>query len=394
MHSKLLSILLLLAIVIVTTECSNYRRYLRNRDSVRRVYKQQLATNVQRLSKDTGGSKEQLFIDTDSQYVAEIGLGSKKAQMFKVVLDAGLANLWVPSKKCYTKACQKHNTYDSNASESYQADGRRVEIASGSGKLRGYLSADDLTLAGVTVKNQTFAEITRLPDTSAQFDGVLGLGFDASSIYNVPTPFHNMLSQKLVSSPIISLYQNLDQKTKPGGRVIFGGINHGIIDGLITYTNVTRKGYWQFKVDSIAMSDAGKIENQYEKKASRNDEQNYMAIIDTTNQMIAGPKDEVKKLNEKIGASEVAAGAYVLPDCNLTKLPNLVITIGGREFSLKPEQYVEKISQGSETTCLSGLIGFDISDLPLWILGNSFVGSFYTVLDYGNERIGFGDMKN
>lgn len=338
-----------------------------------------------------GATPEPLANYMDAQYFGEIALGTPP-QSFKVIFDTGSSNLWVPSKKCYSLACWIHKTYNSKVSSTYKEDGAPLEIRYGTGSMKGFLSSDDLSLAGVKVTGQTFGEATVLPGITfamAKFDGLLGMGFENISADHVVTPFQNMIKQKLVDEPVFSFYLNRDQSKSPGGEILFGGIDKNFIAGDITYTPVTSEGYWQFKMDSVTMDQIGD-----DKHSIVVCENGCQAIADTGTSLIAGPKAEVKKLNEAIGAVPLPGGEYVLPLCDFTSMPNLIFTIEGKQFSLKPEQYTMQIAQAGKTVCLSGLIGMDIPNHPIWILGDVFIGPYYTVFDYGNKRVGFAKTKN
>uniref|UniRef100_A0A6G1S7J2 Lysosomal aspartic protease n=1 Tax=Aceria tosichella TaxID=561515 RepID=A0A6G1S7J2_9ACAR len=350
--------------------------------------------------KAAGVAPEPLTNYMDAQYYGVIGLGTPE-QKFKVIFDTGSSNLWVPSKKCHSIACWVHSTYKSAHSSTYKNDGRPLEITYGSGSMKGFLSTDKLTVAGVTVNDQTFGEATVLPGlvfAMAKFDGILGMGFQKISVDNVVTPFQDMVDQKLVGAPVFSFYLNRDQTKSPGGEVIFGGVDEAHFEGDITYTPVTHETYWQFKMDGVKLVGGGNsklmangIEGQTVASACDN---GCQAIADTGTSLIAGPSEDVKKLNENLGAISMPGGEWVLPSCDLSLLPDMVFTISGKEFTLKPEQYILKVSAVGRTVCLSGLFGMDLQVGKLWILGDVFIGPYYTVFDLGQKRLGFAHTKD
>ncbi|CAN8001822.1 unnamed protein product [Ixodes pacificus] len=324
----------------------------------------------------------------DAQYYGEITLGTPP-QSFRVVFDTGSSNLWVPSAKCpFTNiACLLHRKYYSGKSSTYVKNGTQFEIRYGSGSVRGELSTDTMGVGDSSVTGQTFAEILHesgLAFLAAKFDGILGLGYPEISVLGVPTVFDTMVAQGVAAKPVFSVFLDRNASDPAGGEVLFGGIDESHYTGNISYVPVSKRGYWQVHMDGTRVGNNGSF-------CSGGCE----AILDTGTSLIAGPSDEIEKLNLLIGAAPFASGEYIVSCKSIDKLPKITFTLAGKDFVLEGKDYVLQMSSAGVPLCLSGFIGLDVPAPlgPLWILGDVFIGRYYTIFDRGNDRVGLANAR-
>lgn len=325
----------------------------------------------------TRATSEQLSNYMDDSYYGQITIGTP-GQTFLVLFDTGSSNLWVPGFPCTSSnaACQGHNTYNAGASSTAQQNGESFSIAYGTGSLSGYLATDTVTIGNMKIKGQTFAVATSEPGSTfvnAKFDGILGMGYQSISQDNVVPPFYNLYSQGLVSSNVFSFYLARQGTSKNGGELILGGIDSSHFTGKITYVPVSQQGYWQFTVKSISVNGVSVCNS-------------CQAIADTGTSLIAVPDSIYLNVQSLIGATPNAYGQYFVDCSSKSSLPVMTLKIGTGTFTLTPNDYIVSVNNNGQVLCMSA---FEDIGTDFWILGDVFIGKYYTIFDMGKNRIGF-----
>lgn len=309
---------------------------------------------------------------------SEITIGTPP-QTFKVVLDTGSSNLWVPSSSCSSIACYLHTKYDSSSSSTYVKNGSHFEIKYGSGSLSGFVSNDVMSIGDLQIKKQDFAEATEEPGLAfafGKFDGILGLGYDSISVNGIVPPFYNMVKQKLLDEPVFAFYLGSSEE---GSVATFGGLDKSHYTGKIEYIPLRRKAYWEVDINSIAFGDEVA------------DLDNTGAILDTGTSLNVLPSSLADMLNKEIGAKKSWNGQYTI-ECDKKKsLPDIVFNLAGSNYSLPASDYILEL-QGS---CISTFQGMDIPEPagPLIILGDAFLRRYYSVYDLGKNAVGLALAK-
>ncbi|XP_016994936.2 pepsin A [Drosophila takahashii] len=334
-------------------------------------------------------SRDNLINSHNTEYYVTADFGTPKNQQVTLLLDTASANLLVYSSKFVSESCTQHSGYSASKSQTYQANGQPFEIQFASQDvLTGILSTDTFTIGDLSIKNQTFAEINSAPQSlckRSNFDGILGLGLPEIALDGVTTPLDNILNQGLIDEPVFSLYVNRNASdASNGGVLLLGGSDPTLYRGCLTYVPLSKVGFWQITVGRVKIGGKQLCSN-------------CQAIFDVGTSLIIVPCAALKIINQKLGikASDLRNGVYTIDCKKISSLPNIVLNIGWKDFTLTPAHYILNYSG----TCVSGFSSLsncstvqtndDGEDLNnIWVFGDVFFGAFFTLFDFGLKLIG------
>ncbi|ETN82237.1 eukaryotic aspartyl protease [Necator americanus] len=313
---------------------------------------------------------------SNAQYYGTVQIGTPP-QTFQLLFDTGSSNLWFNCKKSST--CTETN--------------QPFEIQYGSGSMKGVVDNDVVCFGSdhkwCTDKTQGLACATQEPGLAfvgAKFDGILGMGWDRISVNNIPQPMDQIFANKaLCAEPVFAFWLNRDlNNNAAGGEMTLCGTDPAHYKGSIAWEPLVSEDYWRIKLGSVTIDGTTYTNGPVD------------SIVDTGTSLLTGPTDAIKKIQKKIGAFAIFNGEYEIDCKRIPQLPPITFNLGGQDFVLQGSDYILQVAQNGQTTCISGFMGLDIPapNGPLWILGDVFIGKFYSVFDNGNKRIGFAISAN
>ncbi|XP_060786817.1 pepsin A-like [Neoarius graeffei] len=317
--------------------------------------------------------QEPMTNDADLSYYGVITIGTPP-QPFKVIMDTGSSNLWVPSVYCSSQACQNHDQFNPHQSSTFQTSNQCISIAYGTGSMTGFLGYDIVTVGGISVRNQSFG----LSETEAPFmasmtaDGILGLAYKSISSDGAIPVFDNMMNQSLVSQDLFSVY--LSSNEQEGSMLFLGEIDSSYYTGSIYWIPLSSETYYQITMDSVS------INGQAVACCG-----GCQAVVDTGTSMIVGPTSDINNINAWMGATVNQYGDYNVNCNNIQSMPSVTFTLNGYSFTIPPSSYVSQNSYG----CMTGFSG---SNDFLWILGDVFIRNYYTIFNRQTNSVGLAQL--
>merc|ERR1712195_78586 len=384
----------------------------------------------------------------DAQYFIEISIGDPP-QSFKVVADTGSSNLWIPSKTCKKTniACLLHDKYDNTKSSSYQANGTTYSIKYGSGQCSGFMSNAEVTKEpGIAFVAAHFDGILGLGFSSIAVTHATPWWYHAVDQKLVDEPVFAFYLNRTAGGDGELLLGGVDEAHYTGEFTEVPLTNETYwefhMDGVKVGDTAFCEGGCKAIADSgtsllagpkdvvkeinKAIGAVGVITGECDQAVQQYGQKIIDQILDKLtaeeicddlklcgNSSSSGIKClackgvaelgiAAAKSNSSITAIEkiIEKACTLLPspngeasvDCaKLPTMPDITMTLAGKDFVLTPEQYVLQVGAGGQTECISGFIGLDVPAPmgPLWILGDVFMGAYYTKFDFGKKVVAF-----
>lgn len=354
----------------------------------------------------------------DVEYLGTISIGTPE-QTFRVVLDTGSANLWIPDVTCGQRKkqllcqdprcdngivcrilcplkaccaateqrirnpCDGKGAFDASLSTTYVKSEGSWRLQYGTGGAGGFFGNDTVRFGApgtnqLVVPGTVFGQASTIAEffSGDPIDGILGLGFKALAEQGVNPPYQRAIDLGLVEAPIFTVFleRKGEQSGVPGGVYTYGGIDTTNCGPVIAYQPLSTATYWQFKMSEYSSG-----------KSTSN--KGWEVISDTGTSFIAAPRafaEHIAKVND--AEYDQHNDVYVI-GCD--KKPVLELTIGGGKYTIDSENLI--VSAGNaQGQCMLALFGMPGQGFgPEWILGDPFIRQFCNVHDMGNKRIGF-----
>ncbi|KAI8975642.1 aspartic peptidase domain-containing protein, partial [Mycotypha africana] len=397
--------------------------------------------------------KDDIYNDFGSIYMIDVSIGTPP-QTFRLAVDTGSADLWVPGSDCPPNSCPC-TKFDESKSKTYQSSTDSFAIQYGIGSVNGSYATDTITIAGATVLGQKFglasvtADIMEQPDmidvsnnTSINgtspviMNGIFGLGYPRltraySQSGNAYNPFvFNLVAQNLIENPVFSIFLNSISEADWSGEILFGGYDQNKFIGNLTYLDVagltakitsedstTRMSngyyYWMVYAQGIGVKNPLTTNG---KPMTWGMSELGAFILDTGTTLTYFPE----LITTQIVTAFVGAGKFTLdPQYNVYIIDCAAATNSSFQFELilsKTAQVgneqpiivsvpakelvisMEGNSVENSHNCMFGIAPLgkssSLRSSNMYLIGDSVLRSLYMVYDMGKNRVGLAANKN
>ncbi|KAJ3161242.1 hypothetical protein HK101_000841 [Irineochytrium annulatum] len=327
--------------------------------------------------------------------------------VYSMDLDTGSSDTWIRGVRCTTESpdvsCDGHKVdiHRKNLNNlQFVPSNRTWYTLYGLGAVAGDVFTGPVTLAGFT--STAAVGISAIEQYMSGSDGLMGLGYESISNINYQTGlsanwFDNLNLKR--HEKRFAFYLSNDAE-KDYGEVTFGGDDPSKYTGNIQWFPVTDQSYWQMSQTNWTWavgSQSGPLAPPSASTGAIPD-----SIVDTGTTLVYLPQAAADGINGAVGAKfDDAAGAYVLPSCDTSKLPSvhLIAPSSGSKgkpytFEIPASVYVIENTDNQNKPTGQCITGFVNGGDDLGILGDIFIRAYYSIFDKDANRIGFAKAKH
>lgn len=238
-----------------------------------------------------------------------------------------------------------------------------------------------MSIGTLNASNMTFGMVTDTTGlgelySNSVMDGIVGMGYEAISLYNNPTLIDVMHKQGSLEEKTFAFFLGREGAE---GELTFGGVNKDRYTGDIQWHKVIKKAWWVIEMNSISIGSGDDAVVVRTKEA----------IVDSGTSLNTAPSKVVRQLGKALKCLEVPQVGLFVKSCEKAiNDPDLTFNLGGTKYTLSPREYYMK--DPGNGICVLTFLPMDMGDgADHYLLGDVFMKKFYTVHDKDSHRVGF-----
>jgi hypothetical protein len=359
-----------------------------------------LMSEIPHVVKAATNNSDQMTSVDAIYYIGPVTIG---AETFQVIYDTGSSLLWVPSTECGS-SCDNRQSYSGEFTDLNS----QFSLTYGSGPVSGDYVKAPVTLADSSLSSFKMGLATSVgfPGFSyGEYDGLLGLAWPSlNQDPNTPVIVPALYSEGSIPANMFAIYLTPDGS---GGELSLGEIDDTRYTGNMTWLSLAQEQWWTVDFIGVKVGDVGVVSTN-EKILEAPSSTASLAILDSGTSLIVGPNDSIDLIVAQIAAaSNVRIGydsssqIYAVSCSDVDKLPSLTFVLADARngktyhYTLTGPAYVVSSLSNNSGVCPLALQSGGSSgassgggSMDLWILGDPFLRTFYSVYDYENSRVG------
>ncbi|KAG9023565.1 hypothetical protein FS837_005718 [Tulasnella sp. UAMH 9824] len=251
----------------------------------------------------------------------------------------------------------------------------------------GVLVSDAVSVAGLTVPQQTFAAVSsEIEGFSDPYAGIMGLGFQANANSGATPFFAKLVQSGSLESNIFSFY--MTRGGVEGSELCLGCLNSG------KYTGDDGQPF-DWDIQSTGLSYQSPPNNNTAGPPPAWKSEPFLTTIDSGTTFIYVSKQIAKAFYDQIPHSRPASkdwgeGSYAFPCDSANDIGTISFgfAFGDQQYAIDIRDFNAGPESDGSKECVGGIFGDDLWE-DIAILGAEFMKNWYSVFDYQTLAIGF-----